>query len=79
MSERLTALEKRIAAVRKWDERIKKLLEIKQKENPAYSEAEFCRTHNIDTMQFNRHKNLLIMPRQDKVDDVEKAFASEGV
>ena len=79
MSEKLNDLEKRIATVRKWNDRITKLLEKKQKTNPAYSEAEFCRSHNIDVFQFNRHKNLLVMPRQDKVDDVEKALSAEGV
>lgn len=79
MSNDLTPVEKRIAVARTWGNRVDTLLKNKKKENPNYSEATFCRTHNLDCGFFNRLKKLRAVPSQKTVDAIESALKKEGV
>ena len=79
MNKELTPVEKRLAVARTWAGRIDKLLAKRQKKNPAYSEAEFCRTYNFDFATFNRNKNIRVVPTQKTVDAIENALKTEGV
>lgn len=72
-------VEKRIATARTWSGRIDKLLIKRRKKDPDYSEAQFCRDHDIDPTAFNRNKKLKFAPSKKTVDLYEAAFEAEGV
>lgn len=64
------------AKIIKWPLRLKKLAE--RKDDPL-SERQFCIKHEIPVFGFNKIKNQHIEPRPKKVDQIESAFAKEGV
>ena len=73
----LTPTEKRIATARTWAGRVDTLIKKKQKTDPSYSEAQFCRDHDFDYGFFNRTKNVRVVPTQKTVDLIEKALSKE--
>lgn len=79
MSDNLRPIEKRINLARTWKARLEKLIEKRQKKDPSYSEAEFCRIHGFDYGFFNRVKNLRSTPTQKTVDSIESALKKEKV
>lgn len=79
MVKELTPVEIRLVTARTWKRRIDGLLKNRRKNDPDYSEAQFCDTHSFDPGFFNRIKNIRVVPTQKTVDSVEKALRKEGV
>lgn len=78
-SIRLEELESRMATARTWKARISTLLRKRRRKNPSYSEAQFCRDHDLDYGFFNRLKNVQVAPTKKTVDAIEAALSAEGV
>jgi hypothetical protein len=74
-----TETENKLATARTWAKRIDALLQKKQKKNPAYSEAQFCRDYGFGYAAFNRNKNLRVVPTREMVDRIETALKKERV
>ncbi len=64
----------RIALVKKWPTRLKKL-----RENKDLKESEFCDKHEIPRTSFNRMKSLRVIVSKENLEKVEAAFRAEGV
>ena len=67
---------KRLAKIKRWAERIEKL--INRKRNPL-SESKFCEKYNLHKSHFNRTKNGHAFPEDKFFNDVQKAFKAERV
>ena len=72
-------VEERLDIARTWRARVDKLLKKRQKKDPEYSEAQFCRDHELDYGFFNRLKNVQVAPTKKTVDAIEAALRAEGV
>lgn len=67
---------KRHRIAKTWKGRCKRL---KSRKNDPLTEEEFCKKHGISPTRFNRNKNLKATPTWEKINQVEAAFAAEGV